>query len=347
MTDKNNLAPGEHDEDAIWGDDGSSPNKGQGATSAFTAPSMVVEADSHFPDDQEHHEEENTAGDEAAKPKSNVMILALAGLIVLGVVGGVGYMVNQKYFAQKASSDSSAVFETPLSKSAVNANVFDEAPPINPADAPPPLVAASAPQGAELVPSVLALAAPAGISSAPVAIATTVVVPPKVEKPVVVVIPAKVDSPVVVVQAKPVEIEKPTALPSEVKVEVAPKKVVTHKRAARQVVVATASPNTKASRSTGKAKVKSKGRAKAKAKAVSAEAGEKAEIFMLPAGIKVKSVYPLSGKDVQAWLTDGAGRTEIVRVGDSLRSGSRVTAIVAEKGLVITDAGTITTRGAR
>lgn len=73
-----------------------------------------------------------------------------------------------------------------------------------------------------------------------------------------------------------------------------------------------------------------------------------AEVQLLPSGMKVQSVYPPVGPDVQAWVRDpSSGRTSIVRVGDSLHGLFQVIKIDAERGEVTTNAGVITTSGVR
>lgn len=79
----------------------------------------------------------------------------------------------------------------------------------------------------------------------------------------------------------------------------------------------------------------------------SAKAGSGSETIVLQGGLKVQSIYPQSGPNAQAWVKDSSGRTEIVRVGDFLRGGAMVTAIIGEKGHVVTAAGLITTQGVR
>lgn len=77
-----------------------------------------------------------------------------------------------------------------------------------------------------------------------------------------------------------------------------------------------------------------------------AQSGEKAqEVFMLTNDLKLKAIYPPTGANVQAWISNDLGHTQIVRVGDTLRGGAKVVAIVAEKGLVKTNSGVITSRG--
>ena len=73
-----------------------------------------------------------------------------------------------------------------------------------------------------------------------------------------------------------------------------------------------------------------------------------AEVQLLPSGMKVQSVYPPVGPDVQAWVRDpSSGRTSIVRVGDSLHGAFQVIKIDAERGEVTTNVGVITTSGVR
>lgn len=370
------------DNDDVWGSK-------KGPPSAFANPS-VLEAESgdgdlghgdstDFTAEQDHAEHAGEPSFQAASKGPNVAILALAVLLVIGVVAGAGFVVKQKFFSSKpavqeriAVSEPSvevpgqpggSVFDAPSTKS--GSSVFEQsaekAIPLNPMDASatavvlPPSSAASAP--ATVLPS-------AATTVAQGASPTVVVVPAKTEV-VVATPPVKpYMAPVIEtkVAEKPAEVVAPVKevvvaakAPPKPKAKLAVKTVVD--KAAQSETIKTARKSTKrartqlakAPRETRVARSTStlRGRAAARAKlaTTSAETGE--ETIVLNRGLKVQSIYPQSGPNAQAWVTDANGKTEVVRVGDSLRNGPMVTAIVGEKGQVVTTSGVITTRGVR
>jgi len=71
---------------------------------------------------------------------------------------------------------------------------------------------------------------------------------------------------------------------------------------------------------------------------------QKEESIAINPKLHVVAVYPLSGKHVQAWVSDGR-TTNIVRVGDEVSQGVVVTAIKAESLEVLTPSGRVTSRG--
>lgn len=369
------------DNDDVWGSK-------KGPPSAFANPS-VLEADSghvdlgqgdpvDFTADQEPVEHTGEPSFQTASKGPNIAILALAGLLGIGIVGGAGFVVKQKFFSSKPAvqeriavsepsmevpvQSSGSVFDAPSAKG--GSSVFEQSAeksiPLNPMDASATPVASP----------------PSSAASAPaVAQPSTVTTVTQGTSPLVVVVPAKTD---VVVATPPV---KPYVAPVvETKVAEKPAEVAAP---AKEVVVAKTAPKPKvkpvvkavvdkaassettqtARKSTTRARTQlakapratrvarsgstSKERAAARAKlaTTSAETGE--ETIVLNRGLKVQSIYPQSGPNAQAWVTDGNGKTEVVRVGDSLRNGPMVTAIVGEKGQVVTTSGVITTRGVR
>jgi hypothetical protein len=70
------------------------------------------------------------------------------------------------------------------------------------------------------------------------------------------------------------------------------------------------------------------------------------ETIVLPDGLRVHAIYPLSGPDAQAWIREPSGRTTIVRVGEFL-AGAQVTKILPERGEVFTTAGVLNSSGLR
>lgn len=322
--------------DDMWGQPAAGAGAGK-ADSAFTEPSMVVDEERVDPtmgeDDASGHEHTETS---APVSKPNVGMLAGVAVIGLALLGGAGYILSSKFSSKPPRSEAVVVME-PVSQTKAGASVFDAPSPGNREaaasldvfDAPVKDLAAapSAPASAPPAPSAFVLAAvPVSGASAPVATALATS-PTKVEvmaaKPVaapVVDAPLKVE-PVVAVKAVPsMKARVAAARTAKVKPVVS---VATKRRPARILARAKSAP------------------------AVATSGASGAEEFMLPRGLKVQSVYPTSGENVQAWIADQSGRVEIVRVGESLKSGATVTRINAERGEVITSAGTITGRRIR
>lgn len=333
-------------------------------------------------DDQSQHSGGDATA--APKSKPNFLILAVVGLVGVAVIAGAGFVVTKNFSNKRSSPSNASVFasaaEVPIGTSSnvgsagasvfaeppkgVAAGVFDTPSSTSTAGASSatmaamPSSAASASPGATAVPQVEAakvitpekgvpvkplsgealaqasaskFAAPAMASAAP-SVAT-----PGTVSPAVVTKPGPTTRPVLAAatpsKATPVIVSKSTLQKEKsghsLRVEASAK-------SGRSTMRVASSHTPRAARN--KARERNK-------KTVMADNRAAAEVFLLPAGIKVRSIYPMSGKNVQAWLADGSGRLEIVRVGENLRSGAQVISIKAENGEVVTSSGTITSRG--
>lgn len=267
--------------------------------------------------------------EQSAEKKPNLAILTLAGVFGLAVLGGVGFFAKQKFFppsdsqqqivSEVSTQNGGSVFDAPISNA--RASVFEP-------ETTKPLSASATVQ----------------ISAAPAMVASVEVAPPSTSASGTVV-PAKASADV-----DPLKVTAPVIAPIEIEA-----KEVPVKRATKTVKVAASSTLASANHRPRKlpapavvAQRKSKSvRVAKKSGATVAIAHPASETFVLERGLKVKSIYPQSGPNAQAWISDLTGKTEIVRVGDPIRGGPIVTAIIGEKGHVVTGSGVVTTLGVR
>lgn len=312
---------------------------GNASTSAFPEPPLVVDTsdENPHPDAGDSVIEDADEAAPAKPPKPNIAILALAGLLVVGVLGGAGMMVKSRFLDHKASEDSIASsqgLEEPIATDAPS--VFDA--PSKVAEVPAATVfdQAAAPVAQ---PASETVGTPASPTSSPVAAAAA---PPAVAavsepKPSAKNIVAETSAASKTADVTPVKTEKLDQPATVVKTQVrTPHHVAVH-HAVNRAPQRVASNKPRKDRKDTKSSVE----------VAAAPAQTEVELPLLPKGLKVRSVYPQWGKDVQAWISDASGRTEIIRVGDTLRNGAYVKSIVAEKGEVITSAGVITTNGVK
>lgn len=302
---------------------------------------MVVEAQDGV--------EEDAGGEDSAQKassagKPNIAILGVAAVIGLVMLGVVGMFVKDKLAPSAASDQRETLVEAPISMDApvsvfkqaptdAAANIFDK-PPGNQQGAFPVDVAAPAPALEEAVASVQ----PPEPVSAPVAPVAEAFQPIELVKP----------APAVVAECKPVEQASQCDNGSVKSSQVAganskAKTAAKPKRA----VARTAKAHSHARQAIVWGKSKSRSAVQPEVVAKSVETAQPVEVFLLPRGVRVHSVFPQSGPNVQAWLAVKGGGTEIVRVGEKLRSGAMVTAIYADKDEVVTSSGTITSSGVR
>lgn len=339
------------DDDLGWG---TPPTAAASHKSSFTEPQLVTDisdreddaaldhhdsSGDHADDDVEHSSDDvnETA---AVKSPPNYAILAMVGVLGLSLVGGMGWWANKQFFSKPSSAQSrssmqaESVFNEPAPTqvagglgSAEAINVFDT-PPV-PAAAGIPAAAASSPGPAAPVPAAL----PSAQVVAPAAAAAPVA--PAVVAPTV---------PVVTSTAP-----KTTAVAAKVSPAASnrPAPVVTSETVATQSVETKVLTKKTAKRTVARSRTKERlaQRRVKKAKTLLAKSTGTTEVFLLPRGMSVRSIYPASGPNAQAWVSDSAGRVQIVRVGESLRSGPQVTAIRGETGEVTTTSGVLSTRG--
>ena len=337
--------------------------------SSFTEPEMITDVtDRHLDDGFENPVEVETddnsaqagatAADEAVAPRGpNYPILAVLAVVGLAAMGGAGWWANKQFFTPKVNparelmavrAETAKLPNVPTMPFSTKADggggkaeisVFDEPAPAS-ANVPVVVAAASAPAVSPALPSVVAVAPSVGVFVPP---SSTYVLTPALAVPV---------TTTVVPSAAPVTSTKASAA-----VVPAKQAQLATQLAAPKVVVAAAEPVTKRSvkaatktstatrRVVARTKALKRVVAQRRGARVTAKAATSVEEFMLPRGLSVQSIYPMSGPNAQAWLTDSNGKVEIVRVGDSLRSGPQVLSIRGERGEVATSAGLITTRG--
>ena len=290
----------------VWGD-------GDQA-SAFETPNEAVidvesgedhvqAEDAHIASEESHEE----APAPTAKSKPNLAILAVAGVLFVAVLGGVGMVLMKKFGADEVTSDSSGAGSVFFAEAPAAAPALDDTPPpavsttpavtVAPTTAVPvvvkPLDSLAEAERMAAEPVTVTPAAPAAASLAAPALAVTTVA--TLEDPV------RADAP------------------------------------GEMVAPATTKPERKAVRRASPPRKKPVARTQlAKAQVE--------EVFVINPRLHVVAVYPLSGVNVQAWVSDGR-TTNVVRVGDEVSHGVVVTGIKAESLEVLTRAGRVTSRG--
>lgn len=316
-------------DDDIWGD---APVK---QDSAFSEPSPVV--------DLEHDDgEQELAPKEVPKGAPNYAILAVAALIGVGILGGGGYFGYTKLFPGNRVVEldvATDVMPPPVSSIASTAaipmsgvtggGVFDM--PAADRDALPAVVPA---------PSLEAQGAPAKMeglvaaSSSPEPASVQAVEPSK---------------PAVTVPEQTLGAEKRS--PEVVRSGMTPKTPKTPKAAKEDVldskVATSAANNAKKSVKPKKApgyQVARKQTKKKIAKRVTEATPVAQSIPEAVKNVRLVGVYPLSGKNAQAWISNGQGATIVVRKGDTI-NGINILEVIPEKNLVRTSVGTVSTSG--
>lgn len=334
-----------------------------GGQSAFPEPAMVVEADGGGGMSDGFDEDSQVEGaSQSGRP--NMAILGVALLISVSVVAGVGYGGYQKFFKKNApdtvavgpeSSVAASMMSAPVGSVAGTGGggVFDAAAvpgaPNGAVDSAASVFASSAPTAQEMAAATSlpaaesAVGTPAGSTPSVAAAVSTAAATAVDASAQVRAVEAKAPAQANVAHAGPtldstapasLVVEKTTTASAPEKARKSPPT----KPAARapknqktEVVVA---------RSPVKKRVRPLARNKRKDTAATAVAASKPE----PVNVKVVGVYPLTGKNAQAWLRNGQGSTVVVRAGDVI-NGISILAVVPEKGLVKTSAGDLTSRG--
>jgi hypothetical protein len=316
------TTPENVDPDALWGTTAPAP------ASSFTDVNVITAETEEILD-----EDRSGESDEAPEKKKgkNYGILAAAVAIILALLGGVAWMVMDQL-----STPVSKKIEPVENVAAPQvASVFDKTDK-TPAPTALPVTEAT---GAAALPAVVV--APAIAVAAPTLPATAV---PPTAPAVPVATVATTAAPVVAVVATAAKPEQAKAIEAPKEVIEPPVNVVKTKYTKKRPVKKRQSEHatrldrvdersTKAALSTPVMDDKPASK-------------KNDEVLMLPKGLKVTSIYPQVGVDVQAWLTDGAGRLEVVRVGDTLVNGIQIIKITPETGEVFTSAGVITNKGA-
>ena len=251
---------------------------------------------------------------QGAKP--NYAVLGAAGVLGLAVLAGVGLFVKDNLFPSNSQVPDQRVAMAPAPASPVT----------SPEPSPVPALTSTAEQASVFDQQAPNAAGGAVIDqAAPASVATSAI------KPVFAGGPLETSTGVSAAPSAPVAT---VACDKEKSARAAPK-IQTHKRA-----YAAARP-----RVTSDGKVSKQTAVITEPEAIpQAKAGQ--ETIVLPDGMKVHAIYPLSGPDTQAWIREPSGRTTIVRVGEFL-AGAQVTKIQAEKGEVVTTSGVLSSSGQR
>lgn len=348
---------------------------------SFPEPEMVTDITDRADDKNEHdgddenaaldhdHDEETDDSKAAAAGGLNYPVLAIFGLLVLCAVGGIGWWANKQFVTPKINpAREVGITESALAKLSATpvvspamatlaeakvemVSIFEEpakavtsialvtpvpsAPSSGPSNVATPVsfLAASA-AALPSRPSTYAAAVPTVKAASDVAQAAPLIAP---AEPVVTSAPPATPASSPSVATAAVKTVNPAAVAADQPKQ--PVKAKTPSTLVRRAVAAKKAHATVvvAQRKTNGTKTR---------KVVTAKASSSNEEFLLPRGLSVRSIYPTSGPNAQAWLSDSNGKVEIVRVGESLRSGPQVISIRGEKGEVLTSAGLVTSRGA-
>ena len=345
------AAPDLWDEDGRAQDGGapSGADDGKDEFSSQPGPGEVVDASGNFVMD---------AVPVAEKPKPNILILALAGVLAVAGVAGAGYVGYNKFFNKPAAFIDEAgdlaqvtvpqvVAPAPGSVSPAAAGVFDStgsspgvfgssvqagAASVTPAAQGAPAVqvgAASvtpAAQGAPAVQVGAASVTPAAQGAPAVQVGAASVTPAAQGAPAVQVGAGKSSKGSAIID----EVEMaPVAKPSKRKVQPASKAV--------QPTVAQVER-----RKNRAQKLVAKRAALQVARAKKSDESRPLPVFLQSA--KVVGVFPLSGRNAQAWVRSSEGKTIPVRKGDVI-NGISILEVIPEKNTVKTSAGTINAHG--
>jgi len=264
-------------------------------------------------------------GNDAPKSKSkpNFVILGAAALIGLAVVAGGGWMAMKMRSApaSRVAAPSPASIVSPAAVGVAAGSAADVFVAASSSSASAPTPAA----GTDIF---AAQAASAAASSADVAAA-----------------PASAQA-AVALQAPSPPGQASAQTGNEAKVATTGDKAAVKTNQPRQVKAAAARPSevrrSKPARAVTVARRGGAGSQKGKASA-SAKQPANASETVVPAFV-LMGVYPLSGKDAQAWLRSSGGKTVVVRAGDTVE-GVAIEAVVPERRLVQTSMGDLTSRG--
>lgn len=339
-----------------------------GGQSAFPEPAMVVEADGGGGMSDGFDEDSQVEGaSQSGRP--NMAILGVALLISVSVVAGVGYGGYQKFFKKNApdtvavgpeSSVAASMMSAPVGSVAGTGGggVFDAAAvpgaPNGAVDSAASVFASSAPTAQEMAAATSlpaaesAVGTPAG-STPPVAATAATAAATAVDASAQVrAVEAKAPAQANVAHAGPTLDSTAPASPVVEKTTTATTASAPEKarKSPPAKPAARAPKNQKTEVMVARSPVKKRVRPlarnsnKRKDNAATAVAASKPE----PVNVKVVGVYPLTGKNAQAWLRNGQGSTVVVREGDVI-NGISILAVVPEKGLVKTSAGDLTSRG--
>jgi hypothetical protein len=322
--------------DELWADDVEKAKTNENIDEKWSFPDSIG-------DEENATEIEHTEEDAPVKKKGkNYPLLAASGAIGLALLAGVGWMVMDQLSAPTSKKAQPIEILAASAPTPPVASVFDKsdktpdtALPVVPATVPvAPVPVVGATLAATALPTTTAGAASVPVSASVAAVATT---------PVVATNPASKTSAAPAALAKPDPIkavEAPKEATKEITELTAPavklvkapkaKRVTTHTDHKRRVTQDTKVQSQELLQPT---------------EAHQAQPA-KTEMLMLPKGLKVTSIYPQAGMNAQAWLTDGSGRLEIVRAGDTLMNGIEIIKITPETGEVFTSAGVITSKGA-
>lgn len=341
-------------DEQLWGLPSKPGNGTDTPTSAFASPPMTIDIDENpvNPVHQGSQDTENAdvegekdlstseKADGANGAKPNIALLAVAGVLTLSILGGAGFFIKEKLYPSAVTREPLGleVLQSSLpDRAAKNVNVFDAAP-AAPADAPAaPTLPASVPAAPVAVVVASAASAPASaavpvVSVAPVVAAAAAAIATPAASAAAAVVTKVAESAAPATTANTAKPAAKTVKPVTLTAQAA-------KPAVKRVVHANAKPKT--------SKLKTAKLQKSRFPKKATVPGEPAETYMLPSGLSVKAIFPQTGANAQAWISDSSGRTQVVHIGDTLQGGAKVVAIVGEKGEVVTSSGVITSRRTR
>lgn len=312
-----------NNDDEVWGAE-KPGNTGNTVPSSFDE-ARVIEGDVNQNDVQQD------ASQSIAKPKKkkpNIVLLGVAGLLGVAALFGIAAVVGEKLglfeSAQKKTNDLVVIEESNPAKASVSP--FED-------KSQPAAAQTSAVVGAQAqdTPASAPVSAPANaLTNATTGAPVPATPAPASSAPIA---EPKQVAPVQETKAEPKEAE-----PEQAKAALPPKRKLV--RTSRNVSHKESHKNQKSKQHASKRDMKNKTATDVVVPAPSAVAS-KEEVFLLPRGLRVTSVYPSSGNDALAWVQDAHGRTSIVRAGDSLSDGIQIIKIVPERNEVHTSSGVI------
>lgn len=335
-------------DDDIWGAQQPSSAKGD-VESAFTEPSMVVDAEA-----ADASPDQSVVVEDKKSKKPNLVILGAAAAIGLAVLGGTGFVGYQEYLKYVGRSKAGISLAGPeitvpvadagplitgaqsAVGSATGGGVFDA--PAAPAGAAQAIPGAGADQNGPTTPVAPAAPKEEIIASNDVAKVRSLDAKELSEAAAAASKSAvAVDQTASALKAASLrnaaqEKAKPKANDVAVRKEGIPaENVATARKQMASPVSAQSQRRVAAATSTSKPK------AKVKAK-------EPVPVQVPSDDVRVVGVYPLTGKNAQAWVRNKQGETKVVRQGDVI-NGIAILSVVPEKGLVKTSLGDLTSSG--
>lgn len=340
--------------------DGNFDDDGQSDASMYSAADVQAGA----------HEVNEVAVDAGAKNKPNVALLAGAGVILLVVLGAIGFFGYKKYVKKTNGTEAAATSFGSFAPAVA---------PVMPVSAPAmvfPPTSSSVAEGANDIFAVNpAVSASAQISNSNSLSSSVPEVPASSVSSTSTVTTSSSTSIDPIVNASHAAAEKTSATNFALQASPAASSVSAATAITLTSKVPSTEPTCACEKSTEKQKSKSALAAPVKQKFVSSESrfnssrrvaknSQKTkrnttkngsngssglttapkELVLLTRPMRVVAVFPLTGKNAQAWIQDSTGRIQIVRKNESI-DGVRILEIIPEDGVVKTTGGNIVTTG--